>query len=293
MQQLAYTMDFLRLSAQNVWIAMDEQLPLTISLKAAGDLGPSGVEGHHKRMQFLEKQSWSEHCLLPGGLACCYQTHTLKVLVIPQAELPYIAEAFWSNDAQPELSYRRSELDPELANGQNPLDLSLACNADGILTDLPINLGITVADCMPIALQYGTWRALLHSGWQGTGIVWAALQAMQFQRVFDQQSLLQIVLGPSVCTVCYPVDKARAQLFAARFGIACTPTLADGQPGLDIRQANINLITRFFQTESLHDVLRNLQLRVCADCTVQQGQLQSYRRDQAAFGRSLVVFAAS
>ena len=84
--------------------------------------------------------------------------------------------------------------------------------ADGIVTsagsDVP---GVTAADCMPVFLKDEKTgvRALLHSGWKGTGIALEALQMMVGGYGCRKEDIYA-VLGPSIGSCCYEVDEGRA-----------------------------------------------------------------------------------
>lgn len=94
--------------------------------------------------------------------------------------------------------------------------------ADAIITDVPgLPIGITVADCVPVALFDPVRRAigLAHAGREGTvlQIAAATVQAMQSAYGCVPADLLAIV-GPSAGPCCYEVSEELAIAFAAAGG---------------------------------------------------------------------------
>ncbi len=147
-----------------------------------------------------------------------------------------------------------------------------AREADGLMTvaDGPV-LSVSVADCMPIFLyDAGTGaRALLHSGWKGTGIAAEAVRLMS-ERYGTRPGDVAALLGPSIGPCCYRVDEDRARLFASEWGDASV-VRRDGRPHLDLRAANAALLERC----GVGDLMI---ADVCTACT---GSLGSYRRQGA------------
>lgn len=158
--------------------------------------------------------------------------------------------------------------------------------ADGLLTATQgIWLSVTVADCLPIFLRdrSGAYRALLHSGWKGTGIVNRALSIFVNDWHIKPQDVLA-VLGPCICGDCYQVDDKRARQFKAQFGTSegayplgpVVQVKKDRHAGplyyLDLQAANAHLLARAG--------VKNLA--VCQDCTLTNLQLGSFRRQGPA-----------
>lgn len=154
--------------------------------------------------------------------------------------------------------------------------------ADGLLTATPgLWLSVTVADCLPIFLRdrSGKHRAILHSGWRGTGIVERALSVFTEQWQVPPRDILA-VLGPCIRGDCYKVDGERARQFEAEFGVPEGPyplgsvvKTAVNQSGetdyyLDLQAANARLLARAGVE----------QVAVCQDCTASNPHLGSYRR---------------
>jgi len=265
-------------------------LPLQISTLYAGDRGPSGAEGVSRHKEIAKLAGFLERPVIS-----CHQVHSLKVLVYPKAKAPFLCVGTWVND---KLFYSyvpiKQDEEPEAkgASENGMVRVAGKLDADGILTDMPVLLGVTVADCLPVAFRTGNWSALLHSGWQGTGILGVALFGLE--TIFSQEqkntsvTALAVVFGPSVRADHYPVPEERAALFARRFGVNVTPRLPDGQPALDIRKANLDILADW----ELSKPGRTVKVEVCEDSTVEHLGLHSYRRDGGSprYGRMLVLF---
>jgi YfiH family protein len=153
---------------------------------------------------------------------------------------------------------------------------------DGFVTSLswPI-LGVTVADCLPLLLlskdkkTYG----LVHSGFQGTGIVESALAIFVNKLKIKPESILAW-LGPAIGSCCYLVDSVRAADFALHFGENTVENRL-GHYYINLRQANINLLKKWGVK----------YITVVEDCTSCSEELSSFRRDgKDNFSRMLVLF---
>lgn len=94
---------------------------------------------------------------------------------------------------------------------------------DGILTVNPSLVPcVTVADCMPIWLfdPVTSFFGVLHSGWQGTGILAAALKAASDAWGARSRDI-SVILGPHIRSCCYTVDESRADYFRSSFTPSC------------------------------------------------------------------------
>ncbi|HET6450035.1 MAG TPA: polyphenol oxidase family protein, partial [Spirochaetia bacterium] len=156
----------------------------------------------------------------------------------------------------------------EIVDGQEPEELR-ARDADGLLTTrAPAVLSVTVADCLPIYLADRTSGAfgIVHSGWRGTGIVSEALSLLA-SRFGCRPRDVQALIGPGIGPCCYSVPPDRAELFSSKFG-ADTVIRRDGVPHLDLRAANVALLTQAGVEE----------ISVVTDCTSCTPFLGSFRR---------------
>lgn len=186
-----------------VQLPFDLQVYLT--LREAGDMGPSGAERQARRDELLQETGVD-----PRRFATVRQVHSREVVILR-------------------------------AGAPVPPDTE----ADGILTDDPERvLGVTVADCMPIFLsapRVGVFGAL-HSGWRGTGILGVALELLR-TRFGAESREVSVALGPSIGSCCYQVDEGRAALFADQWGDRAVVRRDDG-PYLDLQQANLGILER-------------------------------------------------
>jgi polyphenol oxidase len=141
--------------------------------------------------------------------------------------------------------------------------------ADAMIARADAVLTITVADCLPIFLVDRATGAfgLAHSGWKGTGIVREALAALR-QRFGSDPRDVAVTIGPGIGPCCYRVPEERAALFARQFGSASVVRGADGQPRLDLREANLALL----QDAGVRDIT------AVTDCTCCTPALGSFRR---------------
>lgn len=143
-------------------------------------------------------------------------------------------------------------------------------SADGIITkDDKKPIAITVADCMPIFLydRKKKVRALLHSGWKGTGIVLSAIQQMKETYNCNVSDIIAY-LGPSIKSCCYEVDRQRAVEFSKNWG---DDTVVNKNIGwyLSIDKANVNILKKI----GVGDIIKS------SDCTCCNSIYGSYRRD--------------
>lgn len=154
--------------------------------------------------------------------------------------------------------------------------------ADGIITQNPDDvLCVTAADCMPVFLYDSTEgvRALLHSGWKGTGIALQAVKKMR-KEYGCKPCNIEAVLGPAIESCCYNVEQARAEEFEAKWGIGSI-SLRDGQHYLSLREANRGML------ESAGvGVIKSID-----ECTCCSRRLGSYRREGADFFTLMMVLS--
>lgn len=194
----------LDLSAGSV-VQLPFDRPVYLTLREAGDMGPSGATRQDRRDELLQEKG-----IDPRRYATVTQVHSREVVILRAgASVPAGTEA------------------------------------DGLLTDDPGRvLGVTVADCMPIFLsapRVGAFGAL-HSGWRGTGILGVALELLR-SRFGAEPSEVSVALGPAIGSCCYRVEEERAALFADQWGDRSVVRRDDG-PYLDLQQANLEILER-------------------------------------------------
>ena len=231
-----------------------------LSLKAAGDLRHEPAGPLPERLRLFARLG-----IDPARVYACRQVHSRRVVVV---------------------------------TGGAPADFA-GLEADGLVTCAPgAWLAVTVADCLPIWLadrrggrlrsagagRGGRARALLHSGWQGTGIVREAVRLLR-DELGVPPGALAATIGPGIGPCCYAVPRERFEAFRAEFGPqAVVEVPGESDPRLrwrlDLRAANLLLL----EQEGVRDV------RVVADCTACNPRLSSYRRDGAeGCGRMLAL----
>ena len=248
-----------------------------ISNRHWGDTGASGDPTD-------SKQSFVE-ALSPGkALVVCKQVHSLRILVL-QEEAAGLSQSvwqgFWGDSPRtglPELRTRRlADLDGRWPVSGPPFE------GDGILTDCPgLVPGVSVADCLPVALgavsgRHSPVRGILHSGWQGTGILQVAVEVIQTIWNIPPEDL-EFGIGPGICAAHYPITQNRSQVLRSRFGAeSLGTTIGTGEfagqtmPSFDMHGANEEIARKFR--------LRDSSSRRA--CTYEDAEYFSHRRDGA------------
>ena len=153
---------------------------------------------------------------------------------------------------------------------------------DGLVASSPQTLiGVTVADCLPVFLwdAENNVRAVLHSGWKGTGIVREALELMK-TRYGSQPANVRAIIGPGIRSCCYAVPRERAESFACEFGSE-TAFFRDDAWYLDLAAANRNILAgEGVKTINTHP-----------ECTCCDTRFSSFRRQGKAFTRMIALCA--
>lgn len=140
---------------------------------------------------------------------------------------------------------------------------------DGLVTaDEDTVLSITVADCVPIFLFSKKEKifALLHSGWKGTGIALNALDVLDTEYAVSPAGI-SAVIGPSIGSCCYDVDRERAESFAGLWGSTCVKVRGD-KYYLDLKLANKQIL----EDAGVGDI------GIVSSCTCCDELFGSYRR---------------
>lgn len=154
--------------------------------------------------------------------------------------------------------------------------------ADGIVTDSSYAaLAVTVGDCMPILLydRKNKTRALLHSGWKGTGIALNALKKMKALFGADSQDVTAF-LGPAIGSCCYNVDEHRAELFASEWGRDAVEH-RHGNPFLSLETANREMLLQAGVSEVISSGI----------CTCCDSRFGSFRREGPEKFSQMVVLS--
>ena len=220
-------------AAEGPWFRLHADPPFLLTSTDAGDMGPSGRPHPLRRARVLSSMlsAYAMCDLSSADVASVSQVHGRHIVNIDGGEYPP------STDAD-----------------------GIICTGDRVASM------ITVADCLPIALwaRGGELRALVHSGWKGTGIVADALDVMARAHGVAPADVYMCI-GPGISTDAYEVDAARARLFADRFGDRAVPT----ERHLDLRRANVDLALRYGVKH----------ITVYEDCTVTHAGLSSFRAE--------------
>jgi len=158
----------------------------------------------------------------------------------------------------------------------------LALEADALLADASLGVGVVTADCVPILLAdpEAQKAAAVHAGWRGTlkGIVRHAVQALVLEGA-DHRRLL-VAIGPCIRPCCYQVSADLLSDFVQAFG----PGVQRPGSRLDLALANREHITSLGIPEANVD-----DLGECTRCA-RKGDMYAYfshRRSGDAAGRQL------
>ena len=214
---------------------------MAISLAAAGSMSLKAADGWANRKRLFAGLK------LQGSVHALYQQHSRRILT-----------------AGP-----RSAVFPPLAAGDG---LCLRSSTEYI--------SVTAADCMPIWLwsEESTSLALLHSGWQGTGILSVAIEKL---RRYASTGSMKVLLGPSIGSCCYRVEEERYRLFKNRFGAAAVRR-DDGDCYLSLLGAN-RTIAAEYGIDRLYEY---------TPCTVCNPEFGSFRRQGAQNFTSMLALGA-
>ena len=138
--------------------------------------------------------------------------------------------------------------------------------ADALLTQAKgIGLAVMVADCIPLLLSNSKSVAAVHVGRKGL-MNEVAMGTIQAMRAIDPSEITAIV-GPSICGRCYEVSQDVFDEVSGKFPLSASQT-RDGGIALDLSRALIAQL-------QASGVLVIDEGR----CTVEDGNLYSYRRD--------------
>lgn len=152
--------------------------------------------------------------------------------------------------------------------------------ADAMITDQPLVLGIRTADCVPILMADGKGRvAAIHAGWRGT-LANIAGKALAVLRERGSASVhLHIAIGPAIGPCCFEVSADIAQPFA---GISekLVRQVDETHYKVDLWQANRILLEQEGIPPSHIEILP-----LCTFC--HPNLFFSHRRDQGKMGHQM------
>ena len=158
-------------------------------------------------------------------------------------------------------------------------------HTDGLITEEPWPLLITVADCFPVIVYEPSERmvAIVHCGWRGTvaGILPRAV-ARLIRETGGRASGLLAAIGPGICGDCYEVGDDVVQA-AYRVGLE-SHVAADADLGR--RRFDIAGALRHQLLESRVGAANIDRLQ---RCTFEDPDLPSFRRDRTPVRAAAVV----
>lgn len=259
-----------------------------LTLQAAGDMGPSSRAEYHGRTQLVaeaRKRCADRRTADPQllGAAPTDREAELRLITLPQVHstLVHPVHAGWPFG---ETARSDSAGEADRPNGEPGIEAELPAG-DGLVTDDDrVVLSVTVADCLPIFLfdESGSVRALVHSGWRGTGIAANAVEEM-VNRYGAVRERIGALIGPGICGRCYEVGPDVFEHFRTTWGTGCVRV--EGSPQwqyyVDLAAANEVLL----QEAGVTDIRRSNA------CTMEDPRFSSYRRDGAGFSRMLAFYA--
>lgn len=138
--------------------------------------------------------------------------------------------------------------------------------ADSLVTGIPgINLAVQVADCIPLLLASEDAVAAVHVGRKGL-VNGVAVRTIEVMREMGASSISAII-GPSICGKCYEVSE---DIFREVKEIhpEAAALRSDGSFALDLPRA----LTAVLESQGISVTQEG-------NCTVEDSQLFSYRRD--------------
>jgi polyphenol oxidase len=153
---------------------------------------------------------------------------------------------------------------------------------DALITKMPnVFIGISVADCVPIALYDPTTKTVggIHAGWRGTAakIVKKTIAKLLVQCEV-KPSDLRIFIGPAASRCCYEVGPEVAEQFPE----SVVERRDDGRLMLDVKEAN--------RIQLIECGVPASQIEVSPLCTITSHDLlHSYRREGIHSGRMMAV----
>ncbi len=189
-------------------------------------------------------------------LACGVQVHGTKIAVIEETAVG--SGAFGLNGAIPETD-------------------ALITNKAGII------LATFTADCIPIFFYDPVTPAIgiAHAGWRGTinGIAGLTIRRMNDElRTIPGNCL--VAIGPSICGVCFRVDRQLAE----RFGMIHPQTVTEDESGSKV---DLQAFIRLDLAGTGVNPDRIYQARLCTCC--QADRFFSHRTDHGVTGRMMGI----
>ena len=149
--------------------------------------------------------------------------------------------------------------------------------ADSLVTGIPgINLAVQVADCIPLLLSSNEAVAAVHVGRKGL-VNGVAIRTLALMRDMGATAISAII-GPAICGKCYEVSEEIFNEVVDLHPLAASRR-GDGSFALDLPRA----LTGLLEDE-------DVSVSHEGNCTVEDSQLFSYRRDGVT-GRQVGVIS--
>ena len=154
----------------------------------------------------------------------------------------------------------------------------LIINCDGLLTTKSIPLCIQTADCVPAFILDNTknFYGLVHSGWRGTlkKIIPKAIKELVKKGSNIQH--ISVLLGAAIEECCYEVGIK----FIKQFDKSCISKRNDKFYFSNSKQIELDLINIGLDIN---------QITISSECTYENKELCSYRRDGDLSGRMISI----
>jgi YfiH family protein len=158
-------------------------------------------------------------------------------------------------------------------------------HTDGLITEEPWPLLMTMADCFPVIVYEpeAAMTAIAHCGWRGTvaGILPRAVNRL-IRESGGKRSELRAGIGPGICGDCYEVGEDVVQ--AAWDADLGSHVSADA----DMRRRRFDIAGALRQ-QLLDQGLRGEHIETLGRCTFEDPELPSFRRDKTRFRAAAVV----
>ena len=153
---------------------------------------------------------------------------------------------------------------------------------DGLITDNPnIYLTLKVADCVPIYLFVPKYNiiGLIHSGWKGTvnGIIKNTIRILT--SMVNDKNDIKVLLGPSIGMCCYEVGIDVAKYFSNEAKVMINKT----KWFVGLKEEIILQLVKFG--------INSNNIKSINECTFENKQFHSYRRDNSRSGRMIALMS--
>ncbi len=138
---------------------------------------------------------------------------------------------------------------------------------DGLMTEDPIYLGVTVADCLPVYIFFGNFHGILHAGWRGLhgGIIENAVE--KIEEMGEDPAETSVFVGPSIRVCHFEVKDDLVREFSE-------------YPDCFRKEENKNFLNLQKVVENKFNRFGIKRIIVSSECTYCNNKYFSYRRDK-------------